>query len=166
MKFCPQCGNQLRAREIDGATRWVCQADDCQFIHWNNPVPVVAALVRYQDNYIIARNAKWPEGIFSLITGYLESGEDPEQAALREVQEELNLSGGITQFLGHYTFKQKNQLILAYEIKATGELQTNYELAELKQLTPAELASYDFHPLVITTSIINEWVRTLAPKRQ
>jgi NAD+ diphosphatase len=157
MKFCPNCGNEITLNVIDGVNRFACANKNCNFIHWDNPVPVVAALVKNQDKYIIARNVRWPKGIFSVITGYLESGEHPEDCVLREVQEELGLTGKIASFLGYHLFKEKNQLILAFEVVASGDLQTNHELSEWKYLTPVELSRYDFRPLYITEQIIKEW---------
>lgn len=125
MRYCPQCGNKLALKEVDGAERLACIENSCSYIFWNNPVPVVAALVRYSDKFIIARNVAWPAGIFSLIAGYLEHGENPDEAVLREVNEELGLQAKISRFIGHYDFSEKNQLIIAYEVDATGNLATH-----------------------------------------
>jgi len=158
MKFCPKCGSDLHTKLIDGAKRDVCTNPECKFTFWNNPVPVVAALINYKDEYIVARNAKWPKGIFSVITGYLEQNESPEDAVLREVSEELGLTGNIKQHIGNYIFKEKNQVILCYEVVATGKIKVDAELAEIKQLTEKELADYDFSPLYITERIISDWL--------
>lgn len=137
--------------------RHVCTAAQCDFVAWNNPTPVVAALVRHQDHYILARNVRWPTGVFSVITGYLEANETLEQAVVREVQEELGLKGVIRHYLGNYVFREKNQLILAFEVLATGKLQTNHELAEIKKVSTHQLKVMDFSPLYITTQIIHDW---------
>ena len=89
MNFCPNCGSTVTTKSIDGAARRVCTDDACNYMHWNNPVPVVMALVEWQGNYVIARNARWPSGRFSVIAGYLEANESPDSAILREVKEEL-----------------------------------------------------------------------------
>lgn len=157
MHYCPQCGNKLTAARIDGADRLLCNQNSCAYIFWNNPIPVVVALVRYQDKYIIARNTAWPERIFSLIAGYLEQGENPAAAVQREVKEELGLQAETINFLGHYDFTEKNQLIIAYEVHANGNLVTNQELAEIKKLTATELLQYDFRPLTITEAVIKDW---------
>lgn len=159
MKYCPSCGKELTTKVLDGANRFACHDDSCGFIFWNNPVPVVAALVYHDDKYVLARNVAWPKNIFSLITGYLEQGESPEHAVVREVKEELGLDAHIHRFLGNYTFSEKNQLIIAFELYATGILETNHELAEIKTLAPGELAQYDFQPLYITENIIRDWKR-------
>ena len=157
MKFCPECGTQINKQQTKNASRFECSANNCSYVHWNNPIPVVAALVKHNGMYLIARNAQWPKRIYSLITGYLEPGEEAESAVLREVKEELNLNGKITNYLGHCTFFERNQLIMAYEVEATGELKTNHELANTKYLTNEELSTYNFHPLYITEKIIRQW---------
>lgn len=157
MNYCPQCGSKLVAGNIDSEYRQICSNGGCTFVFWNNPVPVVAALVELDGDYIIARNRSWPRGIFSVITGYLEQGEIPEVAVIREVSEELGLKGEITRFIGNYLFKEKNQVILCYEVAASGTIETNHELAEYKRLSSKELSDYDFRPLYITEQIIRDW---------
>ena len=157
MNYCSKCGCELNTELIDGSKRYVCSSELCDFIFWNNPIPVVAALVMLNGKYIIARNISWPNSIFSVITGYLEEGENPEDAVIREVSEELGLSGNIKRHIGNYIFKEKNQVILCYEIEASGSISTNYEIAEIKELSASELSEYDFSPLYITEKIKHDW---------
>ncbi len=58
-------------------------------MHWDNPVPVVAAIVEHEGAVILARDRDWPEKMFRLVTGFLENDETPEQGVAREVKEEL-----------------------------------------------------------------------------
>ena len=157
-RFCPRCAAPLSTQTLESIQRLQCSDPTCGFVHWDNPIPVVAALVEYQGQYILARNAQWPRRIFSLITGFLEQQEHPTAAILREVKEELNLDGSVTRFIGHYPFAEQNQLILAYAVAASGELKTNAEIAETKLLSLAQLQAYDFAPLYITTAIVNDWL--------
>lgn len=160
MNYCQKCGASLSRITIDGALRYVCTVSDCNFMYWNNPIPVVAVLVRYNACYIIARNVSWPDTIYSLISGYLEYGETPAEAVIREIKEELGLNASVDAFLGHFVFKEKNQLLLAYTaIASGGDIALNHELAAIKQLSENELLSYDFGPLSITKNIIQEWKR-------
>lgn len=157
MNFCPNCASRLSLRSIDGEERLACSDSACGFVFWNNPVPVVAVLVQHQNRYLIARNVAWPEGVFSFITGYLEQGETPEQCVIREVGEELGLNATDPRLIGNYYYDKKNQVLLCYEVKASGSLVTNHELAEVKCLTARELADYDFSPLYLTQRIISDW---------
>jgi len=64
MNYCPECGAKIVSKIIDGEAREACSVASCHFVHWNNPVPVVAALVQRAGKYVIARNTLWPTGIF------------------------------------------------------------------------------------------------------
>ncbi len=113
--YCPKCKSDM-AMAPDGYNH--CQSDSCSYIQYDNPTPVVAAIVEYgEDQVILAHNAAWPPGWYGLITGFLEKGEHPDECVLREVKEELNLDGELMSMVGMYTFKRMNQLIIAYHIK-------------------------------------------------
>jgi hypothetical protein len=74
-QFCPLCRAPRRCAGSD-LPRLACGAG-CGFVHWDNPAPVLAALVEYQGRVVLARNRAWAAGAFGLITGFLERGEDP-----------------------------------------------------------------------------------------
>jgi NAD+ diphosphatase len=132
MKFCPQCGNDLVSVEIDGKPRQKCPSLSCDYVFWNNPTPVVAAIVEMDDAVVLIRNKGWPEKLFGLPSGFLEQGETPEHGILREVKEELGIEGSIEDFVGYYSFFEQNQLILAFHVKGQGEITMGDELAEIK----------------------------------
>ena len=161
MKYCPQCARELMSRVIDGVNRLACSSSECGFVHWNNPIPVVAGIVQHEGKYIIARNAKWPSGMFSMITGFLEKGETPEQAIFRETHEELGLRGESLEFIGHYAFLELNQLVIAFAVKAHGNLAPSEEIAEVKMLSKSELETYDFGRLKLTSKIVAQWLQML-----
>lgn len=92
-RYCPQCRRDLIYKELGGRTRLACTAAECDFVFWDNPVPVVAAIVELEGNIVLVRNAWWPEGKFGLLAGYLEPDETAEQGMLREVAEEIGLLG-------------------------------------------------------------------------
>ena len=124
-------------------------------MHWDNPIPVVASLVRLSHGYVLARNANWPAGLFSFLTGFIESGEDPEFAAVRETQEELGVRALSAHLIGHFPLAQLNQLVIAYEVRAAGEFALGDEIAEVKVVSPTELATFDFGPLRLTSEIVS-----------
>ena len=166
MKYCPECANALELKRIDGVERNACAAPECGFVHWDNPVPVVAALVQYQGKIVLARNSLWPDGVFSLVTGYLERDEMPETAVVREVKEELGLDGKVQEFIGCYSFTEKNQIVLAYWITATGELKTGTEISEVKFLSREELKAWPFGRLALTADITRRWLEITMPNSQ
>ena len=154
MKFCPQCGATLVQRVLEGEVRVSCPVAACGFVHWDNPTPVIAVLVEYNGQVLLARNAAWRPGQFSVITGYLECGETPEQCALREVHEELGLDGQIAGYIGHYAFIDKNQLILAFHVVASGQIQLNDELLEYRLIAKEKLRPWPFG----TAPAVRDWL--------
>jgi NAD+ diphosphatase len=135
-KFCPRCAKPLETVEYDGLTRQRCPDKACGFVHWNNPVPVVAAIIEHDGRVLLARNKLWPEKFFGLVTGFLERNEAPQAGVLREVKEEVGLDAKLEGFVGHYDFHQMNQLIIAFHVSASGPITLNDELAEYKLLAP------------------------------
>jgi NAD+ diphosphatase len=164
MKYCPKCGVELRERRMDGVDRLACSTVECTFVHWDNPTPVVAGLVRWQNQFVLARNVKWPSGIFSMITGFLERNETPEQALEREMKEELGLDLAGCTFIAHYSFSPANQLILAFLAEGVGSLQAGSDIVEAKVLARDELANFDFGQLELTATVVRDGL-LLASKR-
>jgi NAD+ diphosphatase len=142
--YCPQCGKGLTKKQKEGKERLCCLSDACGYVCWDNPLPVVAALIEKAGNIILARNKQWPEKIFGLITGFLEKGETPEAAVQREVKEELGLDSEIRELIGVYSFPEQNQLIIAYYLSATGEIRLGDELAEIRMIPPAKVRPWPF----------------------
>jgi len=115
---CPHCAGALTDAARGGRTRRVCADVQCGYVFWDNPTPVVAAIVERNDNVVLVRNIGWPEKWFGLVTGFLERGETPEEAVLREVGEELGLNAELKALVGVYAFHPMNQVIIAYHVVA------------------------------------------------
>jgi NAD+ diphosphatase len=132
--FCPKCSAPLEERVVEREARRACSAQ-CGFVHYDNPTPVVAAIVEHRGEIVLAHNRAWPQrSFFGLITGFLERGESPEQCVLREVKEELDLDGANPTLVGVYGFDRMNQVIIAYHVAATGTIQLNDELDDYKHV--------------------------------
>lgn len=155
-RFCPQCGHPLQVADIDGQSRQHCAAAGCSYIHWDNPTPVVAAIVEMEGVVILARNRTWPEKMFGLITGFLEKGETPDAAVLREVREELGLDGTAAHFIGYYPFFEMNQLILAFHVPAQGEIVLSDELAAIRPVPVERLKPWT----IGTGPAVRDWLAT------
>ncbi|HKU14000.1 MAG TPA: NUDIX domain-containing protein [Steroidobacteraceae bacterium] len=131
--FCPNCAAPLHDRVVDGEPRRACSAG-CGFVHYDNPTPVVAAIVEHEGSVVLARNRAWPRTFYGLITGFLERNETPERCVVREVKEELSLDAGTPTLVGVYAFERMNQVIIAYHVTATGSIALNEELDDYKHV--------------------------------
>jgi NAD+ diphosphatase len=137
--FCLLCGTRLEEREIDGRMRRACSRPDCGFVVWDNPVPVVAAVVEHRGQVILVRQKGWPEKMLGLVTGFLERGETPQEGVLREVREELGLEGSVQALIGVYAFTEMNQVILAFHVLAEGEIVLGPELDGTRAIAHGKL---------------------------
>jgi NADH pyrophosphatase NudC (nudix superfamily) len=135
--YCPRCANPLSVGDLSGRSRKHCTA--CGFTHWNNPAPVVAALIQVGDEILLARNAAWPPKMFALITGFLEAGETPDAGIAREIKEETNLDVVRHELIGVYEFSRKNELIIAYHTICEGQIALSEELVEYRMVRPERL---------------------------
>ena len=155
MKFCPTCASPLSARDLEGHARLACTSDTCDYVYYDNPVPVVAALIEHGETVLLVRNKGWPEKWYGLISGFLERGESPEDGVLREVKEEVGLKGEIVSFIGAYAFTEMNQIILAYHVRAWGEIVIGDEIAGVKAVPPDKLRPW---PLG-TGHAVRDWLK-------
>ncbi|EOO4810348.1 NAD(+) diphosphatase, partial [Escherichia coli] len=63
--------------------------------------PAVICLVHDgADRAVLARQAAWPERMFSLLAGFVEAGESFEVCVAREIREEIGLTVRDVRYLG------------------------------------------------------------------
>ena len=138
-RFCPSCATPLAliAQQEDGGEKERLRCGGCGWTHWNNPTPVLAAVIQYQDQILLARNAAWKGKMYALITGFMEAGETPQEGITREIREETSLDVRELNLIGVYDFQRMNQVIIAYHAVAEGEVKLSPELVDYK------LYSYD-----------------------
>jgi NAD+ diphosphatase len=133
-RFCPGCGGALGTRHDGERDRAMCLDPACGRVLYDNPTPVVAAIVERDGAVVLARAKNFPETWFGLVTGFLERGEAPGEGILREVKEELGLDAELVGLVGVYAFLPMNQVIIAYHVRAAGEIVLGDELAAYKAI--------------------------------
>jgi NAD+ diphosphatase len=133
-RFCPNCATPLAmvTQMEDGGEKARLRCPACGFTHWNNPTPVLAAVIEYHGQVLLARNAAWPGKMYALITGFMEAGETPQGGIAREVKEETNLETTSLDLIGVYDFQRMNQVIIAYHAVCTGEVRLSPELVDYR----------------------------------
>jgi NAD+ diphosphatase len=85
--FCPNCG--AKTFLADGGYRRHCEV--CGADHFPRTDPVVIMLAVHGDACLVGRSARFPEGMFSALAGFVEPGETIEEAVAREVFEEAGV---------------------------------------------------------------------------
>ena len=92
--FCARCGT---ASEISQGG-WQRTCPDCGAHHFPRTDPVVIMLITHGNDVLVGRSPHWPEGMFSLLAGFVEPGETLEAAVRREVFEESGVKVGAVSY--------------------------------------------------------------------
>jgi len=137
---CPQCGTPT---EVAGLGWWrTCPADGSEHYPRTDPA-VIALLVDDEDNALLGRQTRWPEGAFSTLAGFVEPGESAESAVLREISEEVGLHPATARYLGSQPWPFPASLMLGFHATIPGirpePTPDGDEIAEARWISRAEL---------------------------
>lgn len=94
-KFCSKCGD----KNIVTHAGWQSTCPSCKAHHFPRTDPVVIMLITHCNSVLVGRSPGWPEGMFSLLAGFVEPGETLEAAVRREVLEEVGVVVGAVEYL-------------------------------------------------------------------
>ncbi len=93
--FCARCG----ARSDPAQAGWQRLCPACGRHHFPRTDPVVIMLVLHGNSVLMGRAPGWPEGMYSLLAGFVEPGETIEAAVRRETREESGIHVGAVDYL-------------------------------------------------------------------
>lgn len=94
--FCAKCGQKSEIK-MGG---WQRDCPACGTHHFPRTDPVVIMLITHGNAVLMGRSPGWPEGMYSLLAGFIEPGETIEAAVRREVFEEAGVRVGEVSYLG------------------------------------------------------------------
>ena len=94
-QFCARCGQPSQVAQAG----WQRNCDACNTSHFPRTDPVVIMLITHGDSVLMGRSPGWPEGMYSLLAGFVEPGETLEAAVRREVLEEAGVKVGEVSYL-------------------------------------------------------------------
>ncbi|WP_052888871.1 NUDIX domain-containing protein [Thermogemmatispora carboxidivorans] len=115
-RYCPFCATPLREQTVGAVARPSCPA--CGFVLYLGPKVVTVVIIEHEGQLLLGRRAIEPgRGKWSFCSGYVERGEELEEAALREVKEETNLRVELLNLLGLYSRKGSPHLLVAYRAR-------------------------------------------------
>ena len=93
--FCAKCGQKSEIK-MGG---WQRDCPACGTHHFPRTDPVVIMLITHGNAVLMGRSPGWPEGMYSLLAGFIEPGETIEAAVRREVFEEAGVRVGEVSYL-------------------------------------------------------------------
>ncbi len=116
--FCPRCGRPTEVAQAGHVRR--CAADGSEHYPRVDPA-VIMLVVDENDRCLLGRQRSWPEGRYSTLAGFVEPGETPEHAVVREVYEEAGITVTSCRYAGAQPWPFPSSLMLGYYATATGE---------------------------------------------
>ncbi|MCL4109735.1 UNVERIFIED_CONTAM: hypothetical protein GTU68_018462 [Idotea baltica] len=116
-KFCSKCGAESQL-QMAGWER-VCPA--CDGKHFPRTDPVVIMLITRGNRVLMGRSPGWPDGMYSLLAGFVEPGETMEAAVRREVYEEAGITVGRVDYLSSQPWPFPSSLMLGCRGEATSD---------------------------------------------
>ena len=156
--FCPACGHAVELRLAFGRMRPVCPS--CGRIHFDDPKVAAGVLVAREGRGLLVRRALEPQqGRWSLPAGFVDAGEDPRLAAVRECREETGLEVETTGVLDVYSGREHPEgadIVLVYTAKALGgDLHSGDDADAVAFFGPNELPELAFQA---TRRSIERWL--------
>ncbi|WP_293446750.1 NAD(+) diphosphatase [Planktotalea sp.] len=105
--FCSKCGAQSQM----AMSGWQRDCSVCDAKHFPRTDPVVIMLITHGNSVLMGRSPGWPEGMYSLLAGFVEPGESLEGAVRREVFEEAGIKVGQVDYLASQPWPFPNSLM-------------------------------------------------------
>jgi ADP-ribose pyrophosphatase YjhB (NUDIX family) len=162
--FCQRCGGPVLLQSVpdEERQRLVCQ--NCGFIHYMNP-RIVASVVPEREGpdgerrLLLMRRAFEPRrGFWTPPGGFVELGESPMEAAVREGKEEVGLTLEPFALLGVYSRSALGIVVVAYRARALEEEpRPGIEVLEAAWFTP-ETIPWDDLAYETTVASLRDWV--------
>jgi len=133
-RHCMACGAGLQNIRQEGHRRRRCPR--CGWIFYDNPAPAAVAIIEGPRGILLARRAAPPfQDTWDLPGGFIEAGELPDRALIRELREELGVRAVITSLHGfsidHYGPGGIPILAVVYVARLKGTPAARSDVAEI-----------------------------------
>lgn len=115
-QYCGRCGTLMEDHKADRAKH----CPSCGLINYPRLSPSIIVLVTRGDEMLLARNAAWPNGMYSTLAGFVEPGESIEQTVHREVAEEVGIQVRDLKYFGSQSWPFPNSLMLGFHAAYAG----------------------------------------------
>lgn len=166
-RFCGVCGSMTESRE--GGHVRVCMGAGCGAEHFPRTDPAVIMLVSRHDDEacLLARQARWPRGMYSTLAGFVEPGESLEEAVTREVREETGLCVTNVRYRGSQPWPFPSSIMLGFHAQTRTDTPIRLDSDELEHarwFTRAEIAAFKTEGLrlpsrdSIARRLLAEWL--------
>jgi len=88
---------------------------DCHFVFYLDPKVAATTVVRYRGGIVMVKRTVEPGyGLWVIPGGFVDRGETPEAAAIRETKEEANIDVKLTGLIGIYSYAGPSVVVISY----------------------------------------------------
>lgn len=155
-RFCGRCGAETRQL----ATERAKECPSCGFLVYPRLSPAIIVLVRKGDEILLARSPRFPQGMYSVIAGFVEPGETIEHAVEREVREETGIAIRNIRYVGSEPWPFPNSLMIGFTAEYAGGtlIRDPAEIESLGWFPRERLPPLPPPQLSISRALIDSWL--------
>lgn len=153
---CGVCGSPTLIKEGGDDRAILCTS--CDHIVWPKTAPAIIVAVTKGDKLLLAHNSMFPQGMYSVLAGFVEMGETFEQCVKREVFEETGIMVGNIKYFGSQPWPFPNSYMIGFTAEyLEGEIKVDQnEILDAKWFTREEIPGKYRQSISISTELI-EW---------
>jgi 8-oxo-dGTP diphosphatase len=156
--FCPACGQKLGIKYFSGKERPYCSS--CDRPYFQDPKVAAAVFIEEQGKVLLVQRIMTPQkGMWTLPAGFIDDGEDPQEAAIREALEETGLDVRILNLMEIISGKEHPRgasFVLVYRAERIGgHLNAGDDAGAVRFFAQDDLPPIAFKA---TEQIIEHWI--------
>lgn len=158
-KFCGRCGTQTVAADNERAL--VCPS--CKLMAFPRLAPAVITLVTRgsgdDEEALLARGVMWQIPMYSCLAGFVEPGENLEQAVAREVHEEVGVTVTDVRYVASQPWPFPHSIMLGFRAR----YQSGDIVCDPSEILDAQWYRRDAIPMIppamsIARKLIDQWM--------
>ena len=120
--FCSICRKSNLYNDKEGAFECKCNSS----LKYPSISPCIITLIHDEDQILLGRSKFFPPNMYSTLAGFIEAGENAEEALIREVKEEVNVNVSDIKYYSSQSWPFPAQLMLGYFCKyKSGKIELN-----------------------------------------
>ena len=154
--FCPSCGAPLQDKRGERSR----ECTKCGRPLFPTVCPAVIIAVSKGDQLLLAHNSRFQDGMFGLIAGFVEAGENLEQAVAREIREEVGIEITNIRYCSSQSWPYPASLMLGFTADyADGDLRPDgVEITAADWFSPGSFP-HTPRPGSLASTLITGWLQ-------